>query len=799
MGGWIREIKLATRSLAKQPGMAVLAIVTLALGIGANTAIFSVIEGTLLRPLPYADPDGLVRLSDGHQDFGGSGINQSIPNLLDLRAGSSLLEESAIYTFGNGNLAADDRPERVRILYTSSEMLRVLGVTPQLGRDLLTEDDVFGAETVAILSDEAWRTRFGADPGIVGQTTTLDSAPVRIVGVAPSGFTFPFVPELIMALQHEGGEYFRGNRSWNAIGRLAPGAELAGLQTELQGIFSRLEEEYPGANEGWYTAADPLRDWAVGQGQQSLYLLAGAVTLVLLIACVNVANLLIVRADNRRREFAIRYAMGARRTGLIPHFLSEGLVLALLGGGAGLLTAMWGIDLLVALYGGSLQRSELIGLNGTALAFGVGTSLIVGIVVGLVPLLRIGPLNLHEHLKEGARGSSTRLSSLGTALVISVVALAVLIVSGAGLLTKSIWQLQRVDLGVLEPDRVLTLQLSLPAAKYEDDAAMRGFYEEMIADLERTPGIQAAGLVNRLPLLGGYNITSVTAFGDPDREARFVSMRSVTPGYFEAVGVPLLSGRWLSSTEFSEENIGPVLINETLARQVFAGEDPLGQRVDPGWNDEGLHVVGVVGDIMGGNPTRPAPPAFYFPMAANVDNTMGLLLRTAMGDPVDMLPTVRESVLRLDSEVPVFQVRTLEEIARSRLGTRRFAMSLFGVFAGLALLLGAIGVYGVMSFAVTQRARELGVRLALGASRGSVLRMVLSQGVRTTLPGVFVGLLLALASSRALRGLLYEVSELDPWTYATVAVVLTLVSVVASGLPAYRATRVDPLTSIRNE
>lgn len=378
------------------------------------------------------------------------------------------------------------------------------------------------------------------------------------------------------------------------------------------------------------------------------------------------------------------------------------------------------------------------------------------------------------------------------------VALAVLIVTGAGLLTNSVWRLQQVELGVADADRVLTFQVSLPSAKYEENPTINDFFDRLLLDLEPVAGVQAVGLVNRLPLLGGYNLTNFPVFGDPDRVAHFVSMRSVTPGYFDAVGVPLLAGRWLDASEFADENLNSVLINETLARQLFQGDDPLGQRVGPEWTQDGLRVVGVVGDIVGGSPTRPAPPAFYYPALADPSRNMSVLVKAA-GDPLALLPTIRQIVQRADAEVPIFQVRTLEEIARARLGTRRFAQSLFGVFAALALLLGAVGIYGVMSFAVARRAKELGVRLALGASRGSVLRLVLHQGAWLTLPGVLMGLLLALASGRVLDSLLYGVSALDPLTYGVVAIVLAIVSMAATYLPAYRATRLDPITSLRNE
>jgi predicted permease len=797
MGGWMRHMRLSIRSLARKPGFAVLAIITLGLGIGANTAIFSVIYGSVLRPLPYSDVDRLVYLSDGHENFGGAGVNQTIPNLLDLREGSRLLGPSAMFTYGTGNLSTDEQPERVRVLLTSSELLSVLGVAPRLGRDLLPGDDIAGAERVAVITDALWRRRFGADPGVIGRTTIMDAEPVRVVGIAPTDFSFPAMPEVFMTLQHVGGEYGRGNRNYNAVGRLDAGASVEALRDELQGIFNGLVEQYPDQNgNGWYTWADPIEDWALGMNRQSLYLLGGAVLMVLLIACVNVANLLLVRAEVRQRELAVRFALGAGRAGLVPHFLSEGLVLSVLGGAAGVIAAIGGTELLVSLYGASLARAEQIEVNGTVLAFSIALSLLVGFAVGLVPLLRAQPQRLFNSLKDGARGSSLRSSRLGRSLVITEVALALVLVAGAGLLMNSMWRLQEVELGLADVDQIMTFQVALPEAKYQEDEQVVGFFDALSRDLESIPGVEAVGFVNRLPLLGGFN-TRMSVWGDPEREVNFVSYRPVTPGYFDALGVPLVSGRWLDETEYAD-GTPSVLINETLARQLFAGADPVGQRLGR-WVDGGMLVVGVVGDVLGGGPARPVPPAFYFPFGLfGGERAAAAIVRTA-GDPQALIPNLRMAVERLDPQLPVYGVRSVKEIARQRVAGRRSAMSIFGVFAGLALLLGAVGIYGVMSFSVAQRSRELGVRLALGAGRDSVMRMVLSEGARLVAPGIAVGLVLALASARLLRSLLFEVSAVDPLTYVAVAFVLTAVALGATYLPALRATRVDPLTSIRNE
>jgi predicted permease len=536
--------------------------------------------------------------------------------------------------------------------------------------------------------------------------------------------------------------------------------------------------------------------------------MGGAVALVLLIACVNVANLLLVRAEKRQRELAVRFSLGARRSGLLSQFVSEGLVLATAGGALGVLAAVWGVDLLLTLYAGTLPRASEVRVDTTVLGYAVALSLLVGMSVGLVPLFRVHPDRLHEVLKDGSRGSSHRGSALGRILVAGEVGLAVLVVAGAGLLANSMWRLQQVDLGVADAERVMTFRMALPGAAYSGDGVIPAFTHELGSRLAAVPGVEAVGFVNRLPLLGGDN-TTVSAFGDPSRSGDFVSERLITPGYFDAVGVPLLAGRWLEPEEYRGATRS-VIINRTLARQLFGTEEAVGQRISNFMtpDGDGLVVVGVCGDIAGGRPDRPAPPAFYHPAAsalavwgslpASQQWFVSALVKTS-DDPHGRLSALRFAVASVDADLPIYDPLTLEEIARDRLGIRRFAMSIFGVFAGLALLLGAVGIYGVMSFTVAQRAPEMGMRLALGASRGSVLRMVLEHGVRMTAPGLVLGLAAALASARVLGNLLFEVSPLDPWTYGGVAALLGLVSLAATLLPALRATRADPLASIRSE
>ena len=806
MDGWSRDVKQAVRGLRRAPVLTVVAVATLALGIGANTAIFSVINGALLKPLPFHDPDGLAWLSDRHPRFGGAGVDQSIPNLEDLRAEATRMSASAMYRTLGANLATGDQATRVSVLVTSSEMLRVLGVNPVMGRDLAPEDDLADAAPVALLSYGLWRSDFGADPGVVGTNAHVDARSVRVVGVLPESFTFPGEPQLVMPLRHIGSEPSRGSRGYHAVARLAPGATVEELRTELQGIFDRLVREYPQVNQDWYTWAEPLSDYALGRNRQTFFLLGGGVLLVLLIACANVANLLLVRAETRQRELAVRYSLGARGSNLLSLFLGEALLLSLLGGALGVASARWSVRLLVSVFGDALPRAQTITVDCAVLLFGVGVTLLVGLLVGVAPVLRARRMDLHGALKEGARGASGRESHLGRFLVMGEIALAVVVVSGAGLLANSMWRLQHLELGVTDPQRVMTFTMALPPTAYPDAPSIGRFADDFARINGAVPGVQAVALVNRLPLLGGDN-TTMRAVGDESRQADFTSVRYITPGYFEATGVPLLAGRWLDDVDF-REGTASVIINQTLARMLFPGEDPLGRRIDRRADGEGMIVVGVCADIPGGRPDGPAPPAFYQPLSSLIKRLenwtrgpndyweMGALIRTA-GDPRPLTPAFRGAVASIDPQLPLNRVRTLQDLAVARLGTRRLAMSLFGTFALLALALGAVGIYGVMSFSVAQRGREMSMRMALGASRGSVLRMVMAQSARLAAPGLVVGVGAAMASARLLENLLFQVSPLDPWTYLSVASVLAAVAMLATWAPALRATRADPMAGMR--
>jgi predicted permease len=796
---WIRDGRLALRSLVRRPGFAAIGVLTLALGIGANTAIFSVIYGSLLRPLPYDRPDELVWLGEWYKDWptGGASLNRA--NYLDLKNGSTRIPEMAAYEIESSNFSGSDWPARIRGARIEPGFFPTLGVVPRFGRGFTRDDNHRDAPPTAVLTDGLWQELFGGDTDVVGRTVTVNAEPHTVIGVLPAGFTFMGDPRFFKPFRWDGIEPPRGGRNINAVGRLAPGVPLRTAWDELTAIYARLEADYPEENDNWTVWVEALGERALGASRRSLLLLGGAVGLVLLIACVNVANLLLVRAETRQRELAVRFALGSGRGGLLPTFLSESLLIAVAGGLVGILAARWGVDLLVSLYGASLARADQIALNPPALAFGLGLAMLTGLVVGLAPVARTDGSRLQEHLREGSRASTDRGNRLKRALVVVEMAMAVLLVSGSGLLIHSFWRISHVDTGLEEPESVLTFRTSLSTARHPDRASQTAFYADLQERLRQLPGSEVVGLINRTPLNGGTNITAVYRKDDPNLASHFVEHRWVTRDLFEAIGVPLLAGRLWTDGELQDTAITKVVINETMARQLFPEGNAPGGWVDARFDDEGFGVIGVVADTREMGHAREAPPSMYLPYPGRWGPSGLLVAVRAASDPMALAPSVRQIVRELDPDLPVYSVRLLSDAIGQRLDRRRFSMSLLAVFAGLALLLGGTGIYGVISFSVAQRTREMGVRLALGASRRSVRRLVLGQALGLALPGVLVGLAASLAAGRVLGSLLFEVKVADPLTYIGVALALTAVCAAASLVPALRATRVDPVTSLRAE
>jgi predicted permease len=801
MEAWARDLRVAARTLLRRPGFAAVAVLTLALGIGANTAIFSVLYGALLAPLPYPEPDRLVWLSDARKG-GWTGNSQSIPNLLDLGEQSTTLAELAIYGYASVNFAGDGEAERLQAMLVSPEFFRVLGAPPRLGRDFAPEENHVDAAPVVILGHALWQERFGGDPAVVGRTVVLNATPYTVIGVASPDLELHRTPAAFTLFRWDPANLSRGSRSYNAMARLVPGVTVDAADAELKGLFARLESEYPEPNAEWTVDAIPLRSWMIGRdGGRQVLLLAGAALLVLLIACVNVANLLLARAESRSREIAVRGALGAGRGRIVRLFLGESVLLAVVGGFLGVGLAYWGVNLLTATFASSLPRGATgaaLGLSLPAVLFALATALATGVFIGLVPALRARLGDLYDGLREGGRGALGAATGLRRALVVAEVALAMTLVAGAGLLLRSFWAVSSIDVGLEAPERVLTFQLSPPSVAYPDRTAVAGFYGSLAGRLEALPGVESVGFTNRAPLDGGTNLTDVASGENPDVMSHFVEIRTVNPGFFEAAGIPLVAGRTFEPGDAREDFDGVVITRE-LGRQLFGDEDPLGRTIHAvSWGDFRPTVIGVAEDTRDMGPTRAPPPGFYLPLGGPwVVNSLVALVRTR-GNPLDVAPAVREQLRALDAALPLYDVRLLSDVVSQRAGGgRRLSLTLVLIFGGVALVLGAVGIYGVMSFVVAARTREMGVRIALGAGRGDVSRLVMRQGIRLTALGIALGVGGALASSRFLESLLYEVRPSDPLTHGAVAALLTAVALLASWLPARRASHVDPLEALR--
>jgi putative ABC transport system permease protein len=800
-----QDIRYAFRMLFRRPGFTVIAVFTLALGIGANTAIFSVVNSVLLRPLPFEEPERLLYLAEVTPQ--GGTFTFSPANFISMREQAELFEDIVAYGGRSFTLTGEGDPERITGRRVSAGFFELLGLGLSHGRTFLLEDDVAAAEPVVIFGHGFWQRRFGGDPVVVGRTVLLDGGPYTVIGISSADVELRgWVPDFWVPWAFD--EETRGRRGSHylgVLGRLKPGVSFETARTEVREIGVRLANAYPETNDGWSATARPLHEVEVGRARKLLLVLLGAVGFVLLIACANVANLMLARAERRHREFALRAALGAGLGRLVRQMLTESVLLAALGGAAGLALAYVGLNVLMSGVGTTLPRASAVGIDIPVLVFTLGMSFVAGTLVGVIPALQLGRTDLHASLKEGGRNPGGGFARrplarprLRQTLVVAEVALALMLVVGAGLLLKSFWRLNEVDVGFNERN-LLTVRVSLPRARYQNQEVIRTFYTNLITDLRTLPGVERVGGIDVMFFTGDQK-TGFTVVGDPENEGPFTEYRHVTPEFFAAAGVPLLRGRVF--TERDGENAPPVVIvNEAVVRRNFPDKDPVGQRLSTGWDShpESFEIVGVVGDVKEFGLAESAPPTMYWPHAQlNPQASMGLMIRTST-DPLAILPAVRSTVWRLDGDLPVFQVQTMEQrIARS-LGNNRFAMLLLGIFAGVAVLLGAIGIYGVMAYSVSQRTQEVGVRLALGADRRRVLGLVLKQGVTLALVGVAVGLTGAVALGHVLASMLFEVESRDPWTLGGVAALLTGVALLACYLPARRAAKVDPVEALRYE
>jgi putative ABC transport system permease protein len=805
-----QDLRYGLRVLAKKPAFTIIAVITLSLGIGANTAIFTVVNAALLRGLPYHEPERLVHLWETNPHENSHQREASYPDYLDWQA-NQVFAGMAGYGGGGGFvLEGREANELVVAGRVTANFFAVLGVQPVLGRTFQEGEDQPGAARVVVLSYGGWQRLFGGDQQVLGQTLMLSGNPYTVVGVLPPSFQFAprGTAEIWTPLVPNEMQRTRRFQHWvNVVARLKPGISVEQAQTGIQLIAQRIASEYPDSHANTTIVLVPLQEQFVGRLKPLLLTLLGAVGFVMLIACANVANLCLVRAAVRQKELAIRAALGAGRLRLLRQMLVESVLLSLLGGAAGLLLARWGVDALIA----AIPAEQLnfmpylrgLSLDSRILFFTFALSVLTGVVFGLAPAWQAAKLDLQGVLKEGGRtaGGITR-GRLRNLLVVSELALAVVLLVGAGLMMKSLTRLLKVDPG-FNPHNLLTFGISLPA-RYDNDQKIAAFHQELLTRLEAMPGIAGAGTVGVLPLIGG-NTTRFYPAGKPKPapgQEIEANLRDVSTGYFRVVGVPLTVGRYFTERDDAKAP-GVIIVNQTLAHLVFPQQNAVGQRlIFPGYETQPFEIVGVVGDERVNGLDARITPVVYYPYLQ--DSPLGpastLVVRTK-GDPVSFSNAIRSECRALEPGITIFEVRTMEQIIANTPATfmRRYPALLIGLFAVLALLLASVGIYGVISYTVSQQTHEIGVRIALGAQRRDVLRLVLSHGMLLALIGVGGGLVAALALTRLLQGLLFGVTATDPATFAGVAVLLLTVALLACYLPARRATKVDPLVALRYE
>jgi putative ABC transport system permease protein len=808
----LQDMRYAVRTLLRQLGFAAVAVLTLALGIGANTAIFSVIDAALLRPPPYREPERLVHLWEAKRSRDFEQREASYPDFLDWRAqGSEVFEGLAGYTARPFTLTEAGEATRTRGAAVTANFFELLGANAAAGRTFVGGEDGLEGKRVAVISHGLWRRRFGGDPGVVGRAVTLDGQAYTVVGVLPADFNFALLgdTEVWTPLTPPPAVAARRYQHWvKVIGRLKQGVTLEGAQAHLATVASRIERDDPGAHAGVSLRAVPLQEEFVGSVRPVLFVLLGAVGFVLLIACTNVANLLLARAAARQKEVAIRTALGASRWRVVRQLLTESVLLSLAGGAAGLVLALWGVDALVALIPASqlmqMPYLQSLSLSREVLLFATGLSLLTGVLFGLTPALSASRADLQGALKEGGRSTVSRGGRrLRDLLVVAEVALALVLLVGAGLLLKSLVTMLRVDPG-FDPRGLLTLRVALPPARYKEGDQATRFYEEALRRVSTVPGVRGAALTSNLPLAGdgGTGTPQIVGRSTPDSELTEAHLRTVSANYFEVLGVPLVKGR--SFSERDDAKAPPVLlVNKTFAERVFPGEDPLGRRVTFKFTgDTQYEIAGVVGDEKVTTLDARTTPVIYFHSRQDSSfDSAALVLRTDAADPLTLAAAVRGEVRALDPEVPVYAVQTLEQLVAGSRSTfvRRYPAYLTGVFACVALLLALVGIYGVVSYSVAQRTHEIAVRVALGARTRDVLRLVLGHGLLLALGGIALGALGALALTRLISGLLFGVSAADPTVYGLVALLLAAVALLACLVPARRATKVDPIVALRYE
>jgi len=814
MNTLLQDIRFGLRMLLKSPSISIVATIALALGIGANTAIFSVVNAVLLRPLPFPEPNSLYAVFETDTRRGGIRGSHSYPNFMDLRAQSTVFENVACYHGGDYIMTGRGEPARLQGAVVTANLFPLLKVQPELGRVFLPDEDK-PTETgrVVILSHALFQKRFNGDPSIINQAITLEGRKFTVVGVMPPSFEFPIQNDPVelwttIAGDASGEEPVTGQRGahfLNAIGRLKPGVSKDQAQAELTAIGTRLEQQYPDTNTQRSLRLESALTALVGDIRPALLILLGAVACVLLIACANVANLLLARATSRHKEMAIRAALGASRTRVVRQLLTESVLLSLVGGGVGLLLAVWWSDLLVALGKEDIPRAIHVGMDWRVLGFTLGVSLLTGLLFGLAPAFHSSKTELVESLKEGARGTSAGsfANVFRKALVVIELGFAVLLLTGAALLIQSLWRLQRVNSG-LHPENVLTFNATLPEIKYKS-AAQSQFFIDLKQRLEATPGVQSASTIYPLPLSGERFVISFEIEGRPlpPKDHPSGDFFTTGVGYFKTMGIPIIKGRHFDERD-KHGSTPVVIINEAFARQHFPNEDPIGKRMKPGistYDDENSvmrEIVGVVGDVRNRNLSTESKPAYYVPQTQVPFSQMVTVVKTA-GEPHGLVSAATKEVAAMDPDVPLFGVKSMDEYLSTSVAAPRFSTTLLSIFAGVALVLTVVGLYGVMSYSVAQRTNEIGIRMALGAQSRDVLLMIVKQGSMLIVLGLAIGLFGAFLLTRVISSLLFGVTAKDPFTFVAVSVLLAIVALLACYIPALRATKVDPMNALRCE
>ena len=815
MQSLLQDIRYGIRSLSKRPGFVVLAVITLGLGIGANTAIFSVVNAVLLRPLPFKDPERVVLLWGFLPKFAQTTdkLPTSAPNYLALASQSQSFEHLSAFRSWSWQLTGGAEPEQLQGARVSANFFAAVGASPMLGRPFDVQEDQPNQSAVAIISYGLWQRQFGADQNIVGRTMTLNGQTVTVVGVMPDGFRFPgganLIPGLQFAFQNdvwmplaisEDERARQGNLNLAMVGRLKPGVTTAQAQLETGSIQSSL----PLGSIGYTVNLIPLYQQMSGSVRRLMLVLLATVAFVLLIACANVANLLLTRATSRQREIAIRVALGAGRLRVIRQLLTESVLLSLLGGTIGIVLASWGNSLLVSLIPTDVPRIQEVGIDLRILGFGLGISFITGIVFGLVPALQSSKVDLNESLKEGSRGvtSGSRQNRIRSALVVSEVSLAVVLLIGATLLTRSFIRLLDTNPG-FDAANVLKLEVNLPTvppSRYANESEQVAFFQQLLDRVGTVPGVESVAGVVSLPLSGAWESTDIIIEG---RETGDTATRpeadynTITPDYFKVLRIPLQKGRQFTAQDVKDAP-RVIIINDVLAQRLWPNEEVLGKRLRVGFETESREIVGVVATTKQANLIAEPRPTMYMPYAQVPIGGLTLVIRTK-GDPLLLAPVIREHVRLQDRDIPVSRIGTMEQVLSSSVAQQRFTMLLMGLFAGLALILALVGIYAVMSYLVTQRSHEIGIRLALGAGMNDVLQLMLKTGLSLTLAGIAIGLGAAWGLTRFMSTLLFGVTATDALTFAGVPLLLTVVALIACYVPARRATKVDPLVALRYE